>query len=333
MSGHCYIAAMACPQCGGQSRRQIAPGFYECTTELQISGYAPVPGATGAPVPLQPHFSVAVCGNQYQEASPAPGTAAETCSCSVFAIGRCSRCSTPLCGHHLYRVQGTAFCGTHAAAEKAERAKQQVDSMREGYTTSLERCADWVMRAAQATPERFLLLTHWGPVPPSFHYVDNSTPGQWNSADAACRRAVDRVTREVFNSTGEASVEADDLDPRKWKISPGALAEWVYSRHANLPTKKIKFARPVERLALLVPRPVFGVLVHVVEPDGQGWSTSRRYKYLTPDGRVIETGDDHRAYESEQKTARAPIAASQISKLISALELPVPPDPRFGTPL
>lgn len=100
---------MACPQCGGQQRDLLSPGFYRCTTS-NPAGFVP-PGAAGNPtaaaLPL-----MRVCGHEYQESSGGQGL--PTCSCGMFAVALCTECEVPLCGTCLRRsTNGRVVCSRH----------------------------------------------------------------------------------------------------------------------------------------------------------------------------------------------------------------------------
>ena len=100
-----------CPRCGGRQRLQIAPGFFECTTEAHV-GMAPGPGR-GVPI-------FRACGEQYQDGS---GAVNALCKCGLGAIGRCKRCSTAVCGRHSHMIAEELLCADHAAAARTAHEK------------------------------------------------------------------------------------------------------------------------------------------------------------------------------------------------------------------
>src|SRR6187200_2023444 len=107
---------MSCPECAGIDRQPIAPGFWECRSEIKNYGYAPVPGATGIPVPLEPHITFRICGNRYQEATSsenAPRALAGFCWCGLIPIAKCTKCDEVMCGDHIRRINGRVVCATH----------------------------------------------------------------------------------------------------------------------------------------------------------------------------------------------------------------------------
>lgn len=84
-----------CPKCGRSAAKELSPGFFECrnlqalaTPSNPLDGNsAPVAGAS------------AICGHRFQvggrsAAQPDIGS----CSCGLFAVGKCQRCNAPFCG-------------------------------------------------------------------------------------------------------------------------------------------------------------------------------------------------------------------------------------------
>lgn len=122
-----YSPAMVgrCPGCGGVQRRLIAPGFYECTSSVLISG------GQGTP-PGSPGIG-GRCGRRYHEGSSGVTSEPILCTCGVFAIGRCSDCRTPLCGDCGARFDSRFLCHTHinrakkVASEGLESTRRAVE--------------------------------------------------------------------------------------------------------------------------------------------------------------------------------------------------------------
>jgi hypothetical protein len=114
----------ACPRCGGHERRSIAPGFYECLSQVVVDVVPPGTqgNVTEVPVPGQ-------CGHRYQEGGPS--APASTCSCGMFAVGACATCGLPRCGQHGSHDQSGYFvCNDHIVAARREAADEQAERSR-----------------------------------------------------------------------------------------------------------------------------------------------------------------------------------------------------------
>ena len=144
---------MACPRCGGEDRKLVAPGYFECTSLMPVmQGLTPA----GVPVP-----GSASCGHRYQEGAPVSATG--TCTCRTFAIGTCGQCGRPICGDHSRLADDERVCVTCLQA-RAEQARDVVASSHAEVIAGLKAVAD---------PLERLLRTAW--------YVDatyNSGAGQ-----------------------------------------------------------------------------------------------------------------------------------------------------------
>jgi hypothetical protein len=102
----------SCPECGGRQRREIAPGFFQCTSR-RLTDVIPA-GSFGNPttVPVDSE-----CGHRYQEA---PASPAVQCACGMFAVAACVQCGEPLCGDHVVHRNDQVLCAEHARRD-AER--------------------------------------------------------------------------------------------------------------------------------------------------------------------------------------------------------------------
>lgn len=114
---------MACPVCGGISRRELSPGYFECTTVISSVGPNPIHPALG------PVTAAAVCGHRYPESTATSGSFGLCYVCnSLGAIGVCADCRRPVDGVH--GIVGTAglLCGdclhTRRAAAEVERRER-----------------------------------------------------------------------------------------------------------------------------------------------------------------------------------------------------------------
>jgi uncharacterized Zn finger protein (UPF0148 family) len=135
---------MGCPRCGGSSRRELAPGYYECTSITERPGYMPGPQGTWIPGPER-----VVCGYKYQEAVSA---ALGQCECGIFAIATCQHCGTPLCGAHAHKWHGRIYCRTHQRELAAEEARAEAIERGRAFCKMLqdygERVSDPLLRMA-----------------------------------------------------------------------------------------------------------------------------------------------------------------------------------------
>lgn len=88
--------SMNCPQCGGSSRRPIAPGYWECTstsTAVVPTGLHP----SGIHGPTERYVEVG-CAHRYQDGRDEASSHAPVCECGTYAIGECAECDIPVCG-------------------------------------------------------------------------------------------------------------------------------------------------------------------------------------------------------------------------------------------
>jgi hypothetical protein len=176
---------MACPRCGGEGKKVIAPGFYECTSFINASK----PVRTAAGVTMM-GVSV-VCGNRYQLGSPMP--AAQACSCRTFSIGTCHDCGRPVCGDHS-RLDG----GQRVCLDCIQDRRRQEQDVRDTAHNAAHQAAIAEMRALADPTERLLriawyqdnfdgLSADWGIVCPEYTQDnwDSAAVGRWFAARAA----------------------------------------------------------------------------------------------------------------------------------------------------
>lgn len=104
---------MACPICGSDVRRLIAPGYYQCTADVVI-------GVTGDNLPVPGE-----CGHRYQDGGGSSSHQhADLCACQTIAIRYCGRCSTPLCGDHGATFDGRWHCSPCVKALKEQEKRE-----------------------------------------------------------------------------------------------------------------------------------------------------------------------------------------------------------------
>ena len=130
------LAAMGCPQCGGSSRRMLAPGFWECESPVQVTVPGPGYGAppTGQYGPALVTLTQA-CRYRYQEGRPPGAPVCASPSCGRFAggvatvvdapcAGICSPCNGPLLCRQD-RARASAEADAKKEAEEAEAAAKK----------------------------------------------------------------------------------------------------------------------------------------------------------------------------------------------------------------
>jgi hypothetical protein len=106
------MSAIVCPRCGGSQCRLIAPGYYECTSQVVA---AVVAAGTQGVIQNTPVYGV--CGHRYQAAGGLAPSRERKCGCGFLAVAGCVTCDTPLCGPHAEQGlrQGRVYCAAHAA--------------------------------------------------------------------------------------------------------------------------------------------------------------------------------------------------------------------------
>lgn len=115
---------MPCPSCGGEIRKLIAPGFWECEsmlTSTEMRAQLTPEGPRHLPVD-----SHRVCGVRYHESDArAAAGSLPVCGCGTFAVGVCADCQTPVCGDHSTLFEGRRLCDEHVvvAREAAAQAR------------------------------------------------------------------------------------------------------------------------------------------------------------------------------------------------------------------
>jgi hypothetical protein len=102
--------SITCPQCGGTALREIAPGFFECVSDIDISM---PPGMMGNPTLVG---GARRCGHRFQTGRA--GGAMACAFCGRDSIGTCEG----ECGRRL--------CGIHGAADGPFRCAECIDKER-----------------------------------------------------------------------------------------------------------------------------------------------------------------------------------------------------------
>lgn len=111
-----------CPTCGGLQREPISPGWWRCTSLITetFEGPGSWNPQIGLPKAVQQQRP---CDTTYVEPDAATPSL-PACACGTFAVGMCTRCSTPVCGTHSGIIGGERLCYAdyHAAQVAAEDA-------------------------------------------------------------------------------------------------------------------------------------------------------------------------------------------------------------------
>lgn len=90
-----------CPRCGGTSAQQIAPGYYQCTSNDSYGDR---------------------CTHRYQVGTDFHNN---LCQCGTLAIGRCVDCGNWICGDH------SSLAGNERICNKDARARTEARELRE----------------------------------------------------------------------------------------------------------------------------------------------------------------------------------------------------------
>ncbi len=111
-----------CPTCGGVEREPVSPGWWRCTS--LITATLEGPGSWNPQVMLPAAVqNKRLCDTIYVEPDAA-APSLPACACGTFAVGRCARCSAPVCGIHSGFIDGARLC--HIDRQAAERAQERV---------------------------------------------------------------------------------------------------------------------------------------------------------------------------------------------------------------
>jgi hypothetical protein len=141
---------MPCPSCGGTRRKAIAPGWWQCSSEVATQAPGPGRGAppTGRFGPTE-IVSASQCGEVYSEASTLEQPpSVPSCSCGTFAIGVCAQCGEPVCGicsgmysgkrEHRLHAEERADAEARAATALERAQEEEEQSRRHGHEEALK---------------------------------------------------------------------------------------------------------------------------------------------------------------------------------------------------
>lgn len=166
---------MPCPQCGGQTRQPLAPGFWRCESLITVTEnrLVPDPGmhpALGLLVPMPFSYQVE-CNHHYQEATSEIGAGmTESCAlCTLFAVGHCAECLRPICGrpaHSGFRGDRLLCRDHYLEVDRLARLRADEEAERERMRRETKKTEDEeTERAKQARHEAKLdeKRAVWGP--------------------------------------------------------------------------------------------------------------------------------------------------------------------------
>jgi hypothetical protein len=147
-------AGVRCPQCGGESVRQITPNFYECLETVVVGGVPP--SVTGLPHPIPDRRP---CGTRFQIGAPGPTPSCDFCG--LDSIGTCEGgCERRLCGNHG-TTTSPFLCRECIAAIRAERESANRERAAEGKRELADIAA--LLREATAPSYIAELIRRGGP--------------------------------------------------------------------------------------------------------------------------------------------------------------------------
>ena len=229
----------ACPQCGGSSRRILAPNHYQCVTErtIRLPTGAHPSGVQGSAW----RDYVQACGFEYAEAPL--GDLSSTCpSHRLFAIGVCIVCeSTLICGRCPGQRCSTCHLAAVAAEERATLEKQQlardaqyapVRGMARTYGEALAREPDARAKALIAVLYRLWLtqLFRHASIP---EMVDNEG-NRWKAKQIPDTVEFASIVQQELGGNvpeiGRSVLHSGTAPVITWTVNPSGLASWLTDR-------------------------------------------------------------------------------------------------------
>lgn len=243
-----------CPVCGGESRRPLAPTYWECTSQISESVFVgdqwlPV-GPAGAmmPVPRQ-EMRTRDCLTRYHETVDEPSGPQLTCACGTFAIGACSDCSRPVCGDHSSLWDDRRVCVDCAATRQRQvdeiaRATAD-DKTRQEAARTAERDREW---AKLGSAEQF-----WVAMAQQRLVTVPSVGGASHVLSGPWFHSVHRLCPGFIGPAGEALYDST------------AAGTWFAAHARRAGMAAVHFSVVVERKKL------FGGFVAVPTPPVEAW--------------------------------------------------------------
>jgi hypothetical protein len=238
----------------------IAPGYYECTAQLSVNEYLPVPGATGVPVPMRPDPQVTTCGRRYQEMTGDAGMGqALSCECGMFAVATCSVCGKPLCGDDLRRLHGQVICETDLRQHQNSAVDRRLERAVTGYQRVMTAVVAWAAEANDPI-ERFAKITRDAPRASSFSFLDRERLDSQRSQELKLKYLyslesqkeellmktapmVEEARRVLFGERPPAYLDLRQPECPEWLISSDRLAEWIFARVPKSQMAPVRLSR------------------------------------------------------------------------------------------
>jgi hypothetical protein len=154
-----FTLRVTCPKCGGYDRLELAPGWFECRSKIEVDYSAPVPGGV--------YGYAEQCGHRYQSPPYATsGPSAPFCDCGVASVGLCVTCRKPFCGIHAPKLltNGRNLCNScrlrSRKAEKDERLARY-QGLPQATTADLDRWLDDTEAYVDGTTHSFWRISNF----------------------------------------------------------------------------------------------------------------------------------------------------------------------------
>lgn len=238
---------MHCPVCGGDRRDPVAPGYWRCASVVTETAwttgpdprYPPSMGVMG-PIPTEVQR---ICGHEYHEANPGDDAMGdrESCSCGIFAIGRCAECQQPLCGRHGADRKQRFVCQRCRVRLDEEDAAAAAQAAAEQDAVAQEKFAAEVAHVLADLRQRLLRVTD--PTERMLRLWDALNDEPLHTAYSNQKRLLASFVSDV---SGDSQRSPLRLKPEslQWHLDRGGLMQWVadktktpsarYSRHESV---------------------------------------------------------------------------------------------------
>lgn len=133
-----------------------------------------------------------------------------SCTCGIFAIGRCADCDTFVCGEHSGLSEGRLTCTADIRRRWQEAARRADQEKTTAVTSSVAAGRDAI--------ERWLLAR-----------TAELSYRSFSNADAQ-RVAIDEVRVLIREAAGARVVDVDGNNVMTWSVKPADLIQWLSKR-------------------------------------------------------------------------------------------------------
>lgn len=284
----------------------IAPGYHRCTAIVSDNV-----GNVGPDPAYPPHMGVTrvhytqvsrPCNTEYHESTAAQASGGASCACGLFAVGRCTRCETSVCGNHGLPFDGRILCPDCRAAAVEAAADAEARAATRALEASLQRFDRWLDDQyvkpvsddglRQLLDGALLSSALCDPEKPGIW------PGGWPAPMALCRHLNARygvpalIEYVETRATQSIVIRADRAGIVELLKRLAAAHDGPYDVYEGVRTRLRGYhLKTIDRTT-----PWFaGTRTHV--QDG-GYRSSTSYvklkRLLLPDGRLVEVGLDDR---------------------------------------